>query len=46
MSLKGPVAVAWVSKRPGVFTGKVYNLKIRASECYYVGKTGVVVRDW
>jgi hypothetical protein len=44
--LEGPIAVKSVVKRAMPCTGKVYNLKIRNSEKYLVGKDGVVVRDW
>jgi len=46
MSLEGPVTVRSVTKRPLPCTGKVYNLKIKDSDRYLVGKDGVVVRDW
>ncbi|MFH1718058.1 MAG: type II secretion system protein [Planctomycetota bacterium] len=46
VSLEGPVAVKSVTKRPMPCVGKVYNLKVRNSDRYLVGKDGVVVRDW
>ncbi|HCO92442.1 MAG TPA: hypothetical protein DIU00_00575 [Phycisphaerales bacterium] len=46
VSLEGPVAVDRVVKRALPCTGKVYNLKVKNSERYLVGKDGIVVRDW
>jgi len=46
VSLEGPVAVDRVVKRALPRIGKVYNLKIKNSERYLVGKDGIVVRDW
>jgi len=46
VSLEGPVAVDRVVKRALPCIGKVYNLKVKDSERYLVGKDGVVVRDW
>jgi hypothetical protein len=43
---EGPIAVKSVVKRAMPCTGKIYNLKIRNSEWYLVGKDGIVVRDW
>jgi prepilin-type N-terminal cleavage/methylation domain-containing protein len=45
-SLKGSITIKSVVKRPLPFVGKVYNLKVAGSEQYFVGKDGVVVRDW
>jgi len=45
-SLKGSIAIKSVVKRPLPFVGKVYNLKVADSEQYFVGKDGVIVRDW
>ncbi|MBC8469595.1 MAG: prepilin-type N-terminal cleavage/methylation domain-containing protein [Planctomycetes bacterium] len=45
-SLKGAIAIKSVVKRPLPFVGKVYNLKVAGSEQYFVGKDGVIVRDW
>ena len=45
-SLNGPVRIKSVVKRAMPFVGKVYNLKVKDSEQYLVGKDGVVVRDW
>ncbi len=46
VSLEGPVAVDRVVKRALPCVGKVYNLKVKNSERYLVGKDGIVVRDW
>ena len=43
-TLTGTVGIKSITTRN--YTGKVYNLKIRNSERYLVGKDGVVVRDW
>jgi prepilin-type N-terminal cleavage/methylation domain-containing protein len=45
-SLNGPIRIKSVVKRATPFVGKVYNLKVKNSEQYLVGKDGVVVRDW
>jgi hypothetical protein len=29
-----------------LFVGKVYNLKVKDGDRYFVGEDGVVVRDW
>jgi hypothetical protein len=44
--LEGPIAVKSVIRRAMPRTDKVYNLKVRNSEQYLVGKDGIVVRDW
>ncbi|MGB2865295.1 MAG: hypothetical protein WBC05_18340, partial [Sedimentisphaerales bacterium] len=46
VSLEGPVAVDRVVKRALPCLGKVYNLKVRNSDRYLVGKDGIVARDW
>jgi prepilin-type N-terminal cleavage/methylation domain-containing protein len=46
VSLEGPVTVKIVVKRALPCVGKVYNLMVRNSERYLVGKEGIVVRDW
>ena len=46
VSLEGPVTVKYVVKRALPCIGKVYNLMVRNSERYLVGKDGIVVRDW
>ncbi len=45
-SLNGPIGVRSVIKRPALYVGKVYNLKVKDGEQYLVGQDGVVVRDW
>jgi prepilin-type N-terminal cleavage/methylation domain-containing protein/prepilin-type processing-associated H-X9-DG protein len=45
-TLEGAVAVKSVVKSETRSTGTVYNLKIKGSERYLVGKDGLVVRDW
>ena len=45
-SLKDSITIKSVVKRPLPFVGKVYNLKVADSEQYFVGKDGVIVRDW
>jgi prepilin-type N-terminal cleavage/methylation domain-containing protein len=45
-SLNGPIRIRSVVKRATPFVGKVYNLKVKNSEQYLVGKDGIVVRDW
>ena len=45
-SLNGPIQITKVQKREQPFFGEVYNLKIRDGEQYFVGKDGIVVRDW
>ncbi|MGB2866484.1 MAG: hypothetical protein WBC05_24350, partial [Sedimentisphaerales bacterium] len=45
-SLNGPIRIKSVVKRAMPFVGKVYNLKVKNSEQYLVGKDGLVVRDW
>jgi hypothetical protein len=45
-SLNGPVVIKSVMMRTAPFVGKVYNLKIKNSDLYMVGKDGVVVRDY
>jgi hypothetical protein len=42
----GSIAIANVVKRPMPYIGKVYNLKIKDSNRYLVGKDAVVVRDY
>jgi hypothetical protein len=45
-SLSGPVGVTAVIKRPVPLTGRVYNLKIKDSDRYFVGSDGITVRDY
>jgi len=46
VSLKGPISVSSVVKRAMPYVGKVYNLRIKGGERYFVGKDGIVARDW
>jgi len=46
VSLEGPVTVDRVAKTALPCIGKVYNLKVKNSERYLVGKDGIVVCDW
>ena len=43
-TLTGTVGIKSITTRS--YTGKVYNLKVKNSDRYLVGKDGVVVRDW
>jgi prepilin-type N-terminal cleavage/methylation domain-containing protein len=43
-TLTGTVGIKKITMRN--YTGKVYNLKVKDSEEYLVGKDGIVVRDW
>ena len=45
-TLKGTVKVKSVTVRAAPYTGKVYNLKIKNSEKYVVGRDAVLVRDY
>ncbi len=45
-SLNGPIAIKCVVKRAMPLVGKVYNLKIKSSDRYFVGSDGVIVRDY
>jgi hypothetical protein len=45
-SFNGPIAIESVVKRATPLVGKVYNLKIKDSDRYFVGKDGVIVRDY
>jgi len=45
-SLNGPIAIKSVIKRAMPLVGKVYNLKIKDSDRYFVGKDGIIVRDY
>lgn len=42
----GTVAIKSVTKRTVPYTGKVYNLKVRNSDQYIVGKDMLIVRDY
>jgi len=43
---KGSIGILNVTKRPMPYIGKVYNIKVKGSDRYMVGKDGVVVRDY
>jgi hypothetical protein len=45
-SLNGPVAIKSITTRPAPFVGRVYNLKIKYSDRYFVGRNGLIVRDY
>jgi len=45
-TLKGAVRIKSVTVRSEQYTGKVYNLKIKNSDEYIVGKDAVIVRDY
>ena len=43
---EGKIKIRSITKRPELFTGKVYNLKIKESHKYMVGIDGLIVRDY
>jgi len=45
-TMDGTVKVSWVAKRTSPFVGNVYNVKVQDADEYFVGKTGVCVRDF
>jgi hypothetical protein len=45
-TISGTVAIKSVTKRAVPYTGKVYNLKVKNSDRYFVGKDVVIVRDY
>ena len=45
-TLKGAVKIKNVIVRAMPYTGKVYNLKIKNSDEYIVGRDGIIVRDY
>jgi hypothetical protein len=45
-TLHGTVRIKSVTVRPVPYKGKVYNLKIRNSDLYIVGRDAVIVRDF
>jgi len=45
-TLTGTIAIKKVTKRAMPYTGKVYNLKVKNSDRYFVGKDAVIVRDY
>ncbi len=44
-SLKGPITLTSVVKRPMPFVGNAYNLKIKGANVFFVGKDGVAAVD-
>jgi len=45
-TLDGTVTIKSVTTRETPYVGKVYNLKVKDSDQYMVGKDGVIVRDY
>ena len=45
-TLDGAVGIKSVTTRAKPFVGKVYNLKLKNSDRYMVGKDGLIVRDY
>ncbi|MHC4569527.1 MAG: hypothetical protein ACYTE3_27695, partial [Planctomycetota bacterium] len=45
-TLTGTVGIKSVTRRAVAYTGKVYNLKVKNSDRYLVGKDVVIVRDY
>ncbi|MCP4259594.1 MAG: hypothetical protein GY774_19095, partial [Planctomycetes bacterium] len=45
-TLNGTVGIKSVEIRATPFVGKVYNLKIKGAEKYFVGKDSLIVRDY
>ena len=45
-TLQGTVRIKSVTVRAVPYTGKVYNLKIKNSDKYVVGRDAVIVRDY
>ncbi|MCX5636851.1 MAG: hypothetical protein NTX52_04040 [Planctomycetota bacterium] len=45
-SLEGLITVRSIVKREKPFVGKVYNLRIKDTDWYLVGRDGIVVRDY
>jgi len=45
-TLQGTVRIKSVTVRAAPYTGKVYNLKIKNSDEYVVGRDGIIVRDY
>ena len=43
---KGVIKIKSITKRPEPFSGKVYNLDIKNSDKYLVGKDALIVRDY
>jgi hypothetical protein len=42
----GSIGIISMTKRPTLYVGKVYNLKVEGSDRYLVGKDAVIVRDY
>lgn len=42
----GSIGIKNITKRPMPYIGKVYNLKVKSSDRYLVGKDAIVVRDY
>jgi hypothetical protein len=45
-TLQGTVRISSVTVRASPYTGKVYNLKIKNSDEYFIGTDAVIVRDY
>ena len=45
-TLSGTAGIKSVATRAVPFVGKVYNLKVKSSDRYIVGKDGIIVRDY
>jgi hypothetical protein len=45
-TLQGTVRIKSVTVRAAPYTGKVYNLEIKSSDEYIVGRDAVIVRDY
>lgn len=45
-TLQGTVKIKSISVNAELYTGKVYNLKIKNSDEYIVGEDGIIVRDY
>jgi predicted outer membrane repeat protein len=43
---KGSIEISRVTKRPMPYTGRVYNIKVKGSNRYLVGKDAIIVRDY
>ncbi len=43
---KGIVSVTTVARRRKPYVGKVFNMRVKDSDCYLVGKDALVVRDY
>ncbi len=45
-TLEGSVEISSVTKRPMPYVGKIYNVKVKGSDRYLVGKDAIIVRDY